>query len=143
MTDLVITVAQVLPGAATDTVPPSFVEGIAGATITAGQAVYLDATALTIKLADANATVATAAAIGIATHGALAGQPIRVQTRGDITLGAGAAPAVGVLYVASNNAGGLAPSSDLGATQWATVLGVGIGSNKVRLQPWATGQATA
>ena len=94
MADLSITAAQVLPDPSGDVY-----NGIAGATITAGQSVYLDATTTTVKLADADASAAAAAAIGIALHAATSGQPIRVQRSGTPTLGAGAAPAVGTVYL--------------------------------------------
>lgn len=139
MTDLTITVAQVLP--ATDAAA-DFVFGIAGAGITAGQPVYLDTVAGTYKLTDANA-VATAAAAGIALHGALAGQPIKVQTSGDLTLGAGAAPAVGIVYCVSAAAGGISPIASLTSLDYTTILGVGIASNKLRMRVWVTGQLIA
>lgn len=140
MTDLSITVAQVLPGSADTDV---FVYGLAGATITAGQALYLDSVTSTYKPADANASQATAAVAGIATHGALTGQPIKLQTAGDITLGAGAAPVVSVLYVVSATPGGIAPAADLASGYYTTVLGVGIAGSKLRLRPWSTGQVAA
>lgn len=139
MTDLVITVAQVLPGTSSDAISPSFEDGIAAVAVTAGQPVYLNASGL-YALADADLSAAAAAAHGIALHAALAGQPLRVQIGGDVTLGAGAGPVVGTLYVASATAGGISPASALGAGLYTTVLGVGITGNKLRLRPWATGQ---
>lgn len=130
MADLTITASQVL--APTDG-SGDFFQGIAGGTITAGQSCYLDSSTNTIKTADANASQASAAAKGIATHAALSGQPVRLQTGGYITLGAGAAPAVGTIYVVSGTAGGIAPAADLATGFYTTVLGVGASSNRLYL----------
>lgn len=127
MADLTITAAQVLPDSTGDSYT-----GTAGGTLTAGQAVYLDDTVNTVKAADANASAATARAIGIALHAATAGQPIRVQRAGDVTLGTGTA---GTIYVVSANAGGIAPAADLASGHYVTVLGVGITGSKLRMPP--------
>ena len=133
MADLTVTASQVL--SSTGAV---FATGTAGATITAGQPVYYDGT--NYQPADANASSTTAAAVGIALHASLTGQPIKIQTAGDITIGAGAAPAVGTIYVVSATAGGIAPSSD-GTTGWyTTILGVGAATNIIKLQIYASGQ---
>ena len=85
MADLVITASQVKAGAGA-------VEGtgVAGATVTAGQSVYEDATDGKIKLADCNLSLAAAKAKGVSLHGALAGQPLRYQKGGKLVAGAGA-----------------------------------------------------
>lgn len=134
MVDLVITASQVLPDAEGDSTV-----GLAGATLTAGQSVYLDSTTNTYKLADANA-VLTAAAIGITLHAALAGQPIKVARGGSPTLGASAAPAVGMVYVVSATAGGIAPITDLTSLMYTTILGVGAASSKIKLNVFVSGQ---
>lgn len=109
MSDLTITASQVLPGADAE------IDRLhnAGATITAGQSLYLDKTVTPNlwKPTDANAA-ATADVDGIALHGSLAGQPLAAQTSGEITLGAGAAMTVGETYGNSETAGGIAPISD-------------------------------
>lgn len=93
-------------------------------TITAGQSVYLDSATSTIKLADCDASATTAAAVGIALHGSLAGQPITYQVSGQITIGA--TLSAGKIYVVSATAGGIAPSADL-TTGWRTSeLGIAI-----------------
>lgn len=132
MADLSITASQVL--APTDG-SGNFAQYIAGATITAGQSVYLDSATNTVKLADANASQAAAAAVGIATHAALSGQPVRVMggRGGYITIGAGAAPAVGTIYVVSATAGGIAPHGDLATGAYTTILGVGASTNRIQL----------
>lgn len=133
MADLTITAAQVLPGA--ESAGAQFAQGIAGASITAGQVLYLDPTANTYKLADNNDTSETLSiAAGIALHAAGSGQPIRLQTAGPITIGAGAAPAVGTVYVLSATAGGIAPVADLATGNRTTILGVGGSSNTIILR---------
>lgn len=128
MTDLSITASQVLPDANGNSAT-----GLAGASITAGQVVYLDSASSTYKLFDANDTGANAVSPGIALNGASAGQPIKVQLTGTITLGAGAGPTLGLVYVASANAGGIAPSADIASNWRTTILGVGGTSNTLVL----------
>ena len=141
MADLTFTASQVLPDSTGTTV-----RGTAGATITAGQPLYLDSVTNTYKLADANASALTAAAVGLALHAALSGQPITLQTGGSPTMGAGAAPTVGIVYVVSATAGGLAPAADLASGHYTTIMGVGAASNKLKMPgagPFASGQVLA
>lgn len=139
MADLTITPAQVLPGS--DAI---FSEGVAGAAITPGQSVYQDGSdANKWKLADADSTILTAAARGIAVGQAAAdGQRITVQTGGTITLGAGAAPTLGIIYVVSGTAGGIAPSP-AGSGDWTTILGVAGATNTLKMSVFASGQQVA
>jgi hypothetical protein len=137
MADITVTAAQVLPGTGTDC---NFENGIAGATITAGQVVYLDTTNNTYKLADNNDSVATAVAAGVALHGATAGQPLRIQTAGAVTIGAGAAPVAGMVYMLSATPGGIAPHADLTTGNRATILGVGRASGAIQLRLFASQQ---
>lgn len=113
--DLTVTAANVAKstGARTAT-------GEAGATITAGQALYI-ASDGQLELADAD-VLASAAAVGIALHGASTGQPITYQTGGRITIGA--TTTVGQVYVVSTTAGGIAPYADLGTGDFPTILGM-------------------
>ncbi len=97
--------------------------GTAGATITAGQLVYLDSVTSTIKLADANASQATAACVGVALNGAASGQPINYATAGDVTIGG--TVTIGGIYVVSATAGGLAPVADLTSTWYTKVFCIG------------------
>lgn len=127
MPDLVITDTQVLPGKGA-----SYADGTAGEAITAGTVCYLDATTRTYKKADASAQ-ASATVAGIALHASAVGQPLRLQRGGDLTLGAAAAPAVGVIYVLSTNAGGLAPSADAATGDFCAILGVGKAANTLQM----------
>lgn len=139
MADLTVTATQVLPGA--ESAGATFASGVAGATITAGQPVYLDTTTSTYKVADNNDTSATLAVVaGIALHGAASGQPLKIQTGGPFTIGAGAAPTVGIIYCLSATAGGIAPSADLATGNRVTILGVGAASNAINLRIYASGQ---
>lgn len=117
MTDLVITVASVIPGA--NAIKET---GVAGATITAGQTVYKEAATNQFKLADSNsATVEVRTPYGIALHASLAGQPLTVQTSGDLALGA--TLTVGAGYYQSETPGGVQPVADLATGELVTLLG--------------------
>lgn len=118
MADLSITPANVLPRAGARTV-----RGTAGATITAGQAVYLDPADNRFKLADCdNASTNVRALAGIALNGAAAGQPLTVQNGGDVTLGA--VLTAGTTYYLSPNPGGIAPLGDLSAGDYPVIVGI-------------------
>lgn len=116
MADLTITAANVIKTSTT-----SVVTGVAGATITAGQSVYLDSTTSTIKLAQADGTAAEVAAVGIALHAALTGQPVSYATGGPINIGATTAKTT--TYMVSATAGGVAPQADLTSGQRICELG--------------------
>lgn len=120
MADITVTAANVVPGT-NATIERNYV---AGATITAGQTVYLDTATSTWKLADANLSQAAAVLGGVALHGASANQPLAVQTRGQITIGA--TVAVGTIYQLSGTAGGIAPAADAVTGWYASILGVAI-----------------
>ncbi len=136
MADLSVTASQVIAGADAD-----FFDGTAGVTVTAGQTIYQDATDNLLKLADANASIATANLKGIALHGASASQPLRIQRSGTITLGAAAAPVVGKQYKLSITAGGITPIEDTAAGgQYDTTVGVGAATNTIILNIFASGQ---
>lgn len=136
MTALSITDTQVQPG----TTDAQFYFGTAGATITAGQAVYLDAATNLVKLADSDLSAAAAAAIGIALNGASTGQPVKVQTGGTITLGAGASPVVATIYCLARVAGSIIPAADLVQNDRTTILGVGAATNTLIMKIHASAQ---
>lgn len=131
MADLSITAANVIAGSNATKRP-----GIAGATITAGQVVYLDQTTTGKWLhADGDEdTVAErgGAVVGIALNGASDGQPLMVQTDGDITLGA-ATMTAGVTYYLSDAAGGICPLADLATGDYYTIVGIAISASVLRL----------
>lgn len=96
----------------TGAVSPSVIaRGTAGASITAGQSLYLDTTTSTLKLADADASTSTCLGAGIALHAASSGQPISYVTGGFFT--PGATLTKGMVYTVSATAGGICPIGDL------------------------------
>lgn len=118
MADLTLTAANVLAGSNATTNL-----GTAGATITAGQVVYFDDTTKTYKLADTDsATAAVRSPVGFALCGAASGQPLMVQTGGDITLGA--VLTAGTAYYLSGNAGGICPVADVTSGDYPVILGM-------------------
>jgi hypothetical protein len=117
MADLSITAANVVPGS--DAVRES---GTAGATITAGQLVYLDTSDMRYKLADANGAAALRVPNGIAINSASAGQPIVVQKGGDITIGG--TLTAGATYYLSSDPGGLCLIADVGTGEYACIVGI-------------------
>lgn len=96
--------------------------GVAGASITAGQAVYLDTATGTLKLTDADgASALIRSCVGIALHAASANQPLTYQYEGLITIGA--TVAIGSAYFTSATAGGVAPVADNTTGVYPTFLG--------------------
>lgn len=134
MADLSITAANVTPGSAQKTT------GTAGATITAGQVVYLDPDALTYKLADSDsATAAARSPAGIALHGASSGQPLTVLTSGRITIGA--TMTAGLAYYVSKTAGGICPVADIASGGYATIVGIAVSTTVLAVQFLESGVA--
>lgn len=137
MADLSVTAGSVV--ASTNA---SKVHGTAGATITAGQAVYYDSSAGSWKLAQADGTTAEAGlnGVGIALVGASSGQPVIVAT-GDSNFDPGATATEGIIYCVSATAGGIAPLADLTnvTPDKVTVLGVGLSTGNIKLAPIYTG----
>ena len=125
MADLTITAASVVKGSTAKTV-----NGTAGATITAGQVVYLDASDNKYKLADNDsATAAVRSPAGLALHGASSNQPLTILTEGPVTIGA--TVAVGVIYCLSSTAGGICPSTDIAAGDYNTIIGIGTSTTVI------------
>jgi surface antigen len=115
MANLSITPASVA------TVLGSQVSKVAGVAIAAGEAIYLDSTTSTMKLADADALL-TAEAVGIAVNSAASGQPVTYQPAGTITIGATVVP--GTAYYVSSTAGSICLESDLASGDYVTLLGI-------------------
>lgn len=141
MADLTITAADVVKGGV-GSIPVTTENGIAGATVTAGQVVYEDATDNNKwKLADANVSDAAANVKGIALHAALAGQPLQVIKGGPLTLGA--ILTAGHWYVLSATAGGIAPVADLASGHRSTLLGYAYSTSVLIVAPQVTGVTLA
>ena len=140
MAALVVDATEVLSGTNAD-----FFQGISGATVTAGQVCYLDAMDNKIKLADADASLARASVRGIALHGALSGQPLRLQTAGDLIFGVSAVidaltVVVGESLVLSATPGGITQSSDLATGMYVTTVGITSGADRMRLNLFSSNQ---
>lgn len=128
MADIVLTAANVIAGTGARKCV-----GTAGATITAGQAVYMDPTDGKYKLADNNsATAAARVPAGIALHGASSGQPLSIQVEGPITIGG--TLVAGVAYYLSDTPGGICPVADLAAGEYPTILGIASSTTVLNLQ---------
>ena len=127
MADITVTAANVVPDSGYQ-----YVDGTAGETITAGQALYLKSSDSKYYKADCNdATAENRTLAGIALHGGSAGQPLRVMTAGTVTIGA--TVAVGTIYVLSATAGGIAPSTDLVSGWYTTIIGIATTTGKIKL----------
>lgn len=133
MADLSITAANVVAGTGA-----TFKDGTAGATILAGQPCYLDSATTTYKLGICNA-LAASDVIGIAMHNALTGHPLRMQTGGEITIGA--TVEIGRVYVLSVNAGMIGVAADLSAGEFPFVIGIGKTAAIITLVMRGTGVA--
>ncbi len=123
MSDITVTAANV------NMVSGRKVTGTAGATITAGQSLYADASdSNKLKLADASAA-STDDVAGISLHAAASGQPVQYQESG--ILDTGATLIVGTFYVLSATAGGIAPWADLLQNEFVTLLGMAVTTNNL------------
>jgi hypothetical protein len=115
--------------------------GVSGAAITAGQSIYADpADNYRLKPAQSNSANPTHVPnlVGVALNSAPgANQPVVYAPEGDVTYGGGLTQ--GQVYaVSAAAAGGIAPYSDLAATNFVGVLGVAISSTVLRLNPIPT-----
>lgn len=112
-----------------------------GATITAGQAVYLDDTTSTWKLIDRDAAATgneLATRKGIALVGGASGQPGVVCTK-DPDFTPGGTLTNGITIYTSDTAGGIT-SGDIPTTgDYPTVLGVAKSTTKMNLNPTSSG----
>lgn len=137
MADISITAANVVAGS------NAVIEhGTSGATIVAGKVVYKAAATKRWMLADSNdatAEVRGANGLAIALNGASAGQPITVQTDGDITIGG--ALTAGVAYYLSDTPGGICPVADVGSGEYSVVLGIAESAAVLAFKPQYSGVA--
>lgn len=120
MADVSITAASVAPGSGAVVNK----DWTAGATITAGQTVYLSAAnTWLLSQNDSSALIAGSTAFGISLHGSLSGQPLAVQTGGLLTVGG--TLVAGNFYCISATEGGICPIADVIAdtTSYMTYLG--------------------
>lgn len=135
MTDLVITAANVVPGA-----NARFENGFAGETITAGQAVYKAADGKWYKADSNSATALARVATAIASNGASANQPITVQKSGKITIGG--TLTASLAYYLSDTAGGICLIADVGSGEYSEVIGMATSTTELDLVLKSSGAAT-
>ena len=127
MADLSITASEVQPGTGMQKVP-----GTAGAAVTAGHPVYKDTSdSNKLKPCDADSSLTTATAVGIALHAAQDGQPLDYAESGRLTLGASAGVVDGEVYLVSATEGAIMPVGDLAVGDYTCLLGIGSGNDIV------------
>jgi len=127
MPDLSITAASVVAVTTTD-----IRELFLGATVTAGQAVYVAAATNRVMLADSDsATVEARTPLGVALNGGATGQTVGVMVVGDVTIGA--TMTAGVMYYMSDTPGGICPVADLGAGEVPCTVGFAISTTVMRV----------
>ena len=132
MADISITAANVVPSEGY-----SFLDGICGATIPAGDVAYTSATTGKWLLADNNDTALKAAVTGIALTSGVDTQPQRLINSG--TLAVGSILTVGTVYCLSSNAGKICPYADLDSGDYVTILGVATSATTLRVAIRASG----
>lgn len=118
MADLSITATAVVSGSGALTE-----YGILGATVTAGQAIYKDASTGKWNLADSDsATAAIRQPGGIALNGGAVNQPVKIHKSGDLTINA--VLTAGTAYYLSNTPGGICPVADVGSGEYVCLIGI-------------------
>jgi hypothetical protein len=105
-------------------------EGVAGATITAGQTVLRGADGKFV-LSDADGNNLKSV-VGIALNGAADGQPLKVQTGGDIAIGA--TLTAGTTYYLSPTPGGIGPLGDVEAGDDVIIIGIAKSTSVLMLR---------
>lgn len=98
----------------------------AGATITRGQAVYLNTSTLEHELADADTDAASQFA-GIALTDGADGSDMLIAPPGAV-INWGATLTAGTIYTLSTTAGGVGPEADLAAGDYVVILAIGAGT---------------
>lgn len=116
MADIVITAANVVSGA-----NAAFSSGTAGESVTAGQPVYVKGSDGKLYKSKNNGTAEEATVAGVALHASSAGQPLKYQTGGAVTIGA--TVVVGETYVVSATYGGICPVADLTSAKVLSYVG--------------------
>jgi hypothetical protein len=106
---------------------------LAGATITAGMAVYVDTAGLVQIGTNATSAGSGVAApyVGVALNGGAASQPIQILKTGG-TVNIGGTAAVGKQYCLGT-AGGIIPVDDIATGEYITTIGVGITAANLKL----------
>jgi hypothetical protein len=125
MADISLTASAVVPSSAA-----VIRKATAGATITAGQLLYLDTADLDAqgigkaKLSDANGAAALRVVDGIAVNGASAGQPVEYVTYDPALAVAASDLTANQVWISSATPGGIAPVADLTTGWYLTAIAV-------------------
>lgn len=137
MADIAITAANVIA-----TGGAKVIDGVAGATIVAGDMVYRDPASLTYKLADCDSgTAAVRSPAGMALNGAAIGQPIKIAKSGAVTLGSGLT--AGVAYYLSPTPGKICPVADVQSADYPVILGIAKSASILDIRIHEAGVALA
>ena len=108
-------------------------EGVAGATITQGQTLYLDSATNTLKLCDADASLAASTCVGIACQSVASGQRLEYVYE-DPQCVLGATLVIGDTLWTSATAGGITKTAaDNGTGKYTCVLGTAISTTAFNL----------
>lgn len=127
MADVSITAANVLLVSG----EPQY--GIAGGTITAGMTLYKDGSASNTLKAGLATAAATDDIVGIALQGSSSGQPLTYAGDGCVVnMGGTLVPGM-PYYLSAGAAGGVAPVTDLVATNYVTALGIAITTANLKI----------
>lgn len=130
MADLSVTPGDVVFDGSTASTPT---QATAGEDLSAGDVVYAASGTGHLFKADANNTVDTAGAVGVMMCDAANGQPGLYTPTGKFITGG--TVVVGEVYVVSENAGAIAPKSDLTSGSYVTILGYGSSVTQINLIP--------
>jgi hypothetical protein len=105
---------------------------LAGATITAGMAVYVDTAGLVQIGTNATAVGSGVGSplVGVALNGGNAGQPIQILKPGGV-VNIGGTVAVGKQYC-EGTAGGIIPVDDIATGEFITTIGVGLTTANIK-----------
>ena len=134
MVDISITASSVANGGASEFEK----KGVAGAAITAGEALYIDtANSNVLKLAQDDGTTLEATVAGISLCDAAIGQLVVYLASGG-TLTINAVGTAGETYIVSATAGGIAPIADI-STNIVSYIGYGISTTSLKLNIVNTG----
>lgn len=135
MADLTQTAANVAAGGESTRI--SMIQ--VGEAVTQGQPGYFDSSDRKYYIADANNASKYVAKVIFLTPATTDGYAV-AATSGPVNLGA--TLTVGVIYVVSDTAGSIMPSSDLSSGDYVTILGVATSTSLITLNPSSSSVVT-
>lgn len=131
MSDISITPASVLKSSTA-----TALSGIAGATITQGQALYIDTTASNVlKLADSNGTAPANTFAGFALNSASTGQPVQYVASDTAYICGGTLTSGNVIYLSDTPGAITATYADIASGSTVITLGVATSTTAMVLTP--------